>query len=138
ADASIAVDRERDHTLTLIYLPHLDYAMQKFGPETPEAAAALREVDAEVGRLLDHFRGRGARVIVLSEYGIEPVDRPVHLNRVLRQAGMLVFRDELDREYLDAGASAAFAVADHQVAHVYINDPSRRAAVRELIEATPG
>jgi hypothetical protein len=77
-------------------------------------------------------------VIVLSEYGITPVSRAVHLNRVLRDAGMLGVRDEQGRELLDAGASRAFAVADHQVAHVYVNDPAVRDEVRALIAGTPG
>ena len=61
---------------------------------------------------------------MLSEYGLVDVSRPVHLNRVLREQGLLAVREELGGELLDAGASAAFAVADHQVAHVYINDPA--------------
>jgi len=75
---------------------------------------------------------------VLSEYGITPVSQPVHLNRVLRQHGLIAVREELGRELLDAGASAAFAVADHQIAHIYVNDPARLAEVRALVAAQPG
>ena len=75
---------------------------------------------------------------MLSEYGIVPVSRPVHLNRVLREAGMIAVREELGRELLDAGASAAFAVADHQIAHVYVNDPARLDEVRSLVAGTAG
>ncbi len=85
-----------------------------------------------------HYEGRGARVIVLSEYGIQPVSSPVHVNRELRTHGLIAVRDELGREMLDPGASAAFAVADHQVAHVYLNDPARLREVRGLLERTPG
>ncbi len=98
----------------------------------------MRDLDTACGLLIDHFQSRGASVIVLSEYGITPVSRPVHLNRVLREHGFLTIRDELGHELLDAGASAAFAVADHQIAHVYVNDSSRLNEVRRLIEATPG
>ena len=66
------------------------------------------------------------------------MDRPVHLNRVLREHGLLAVREELGGEILDAGASAAFAVADHQIAHVYVNDASKTAIVRALLEKTPG
>ena len=90
------------------------------------------------GDLIDFFEARGARVIVLSEYGIAPVSRPVHLNRVLREAGLIAVREELGRELLDAGASTAFAVADHQVAHVYVNDPARVREVKALLEQAPG
>ena len=66
-------------------------------------------------------------MIVLSEYGLRDVSTPVHLNRVLREHGLIAVRDELGHEMLDPGASAAFAVADHQVAHVYVNDPATAA-----------
>jgi predicted AlkP superfamily pyrophosphatase or phosphodiesterase len=78
------------------------------------------------------------QVVVLSEYGIVPVDTPVHINRVLRRLGFITVREELGLEVLDAGASAAFAVADHQIAHVYVNDSSKLSAVRSALEDTPG
>lgn len=138
AEAAMFVERQFSPTLTLIYLPHLDYALQRMGPDPAAIAADLRELDDECGRLIDFYKSRGAGIIVLSDYGIVPVSRPVHLNRVLRQAGLLEVREELGRELLDAGTSAAFAVADHQVAHVYVNDRSRMAEVRKLIEHEPG
>lgn len=140
ADAAIAVDRQFSPTLTLVYLPHLDYVLQKVGPDAGDASVAkdLGEVDAVCGQLFDHFTSRGARVIVLSEYGITPVSLPVDLNRMLRRNGLLTVREELGRELLDAGASKAFAVADHQVAHVYVNDPSKLEEVKQLVASTPG
>src|SRR5213075_2186480 len=119
---------------------HLDYVLQRVGPDLrdPRVIKDLRELDAVCGTLIDFFELRLASVIVLSEYGIAPVSRPVHLNRVLREAGLLAVREELGRELLDAGESRAFAVADHQVAHVYVNDPACREQVRSLLEATPG
>jgi predicted AlkP superfamily pyrophosphatase or phosphodiesterase len=138
ADAAIKVDERFNPTLTLVYLPHLDYGLQRTGTTPADIPQDLRDLDAECGKLIDYFTGRGARVIVLSEYGIMPVSRPVHLNRVLRERGLLTARDEMGREVLDAGESKAFAVADHQVAHIYVNDPSRLTDVRTLIESTPG
>lgn len=138
ADCAIAVDQRFSPTLSLVYLPHLDYGLQRHGPDSPAIADDLRELDGVVGQLLDHFQGRGARVVILSEYGIVPVRRPVHINRILRQAGLLTVRDELGLELLDAGASDAFAVADHQLAHVYVNNPSRLDEVRQLLRALPG
>jgi predicted AlkP superfamily pyrophosphatase or phosphodiesterase len=138
ADAAVWIDRKFDPTLSLVYLPHLDYALQRRGPDDPANAVDLAELDAVCGSLIDHFHGRGAKVVVLSEYGIAPVDRPVHLNRALRDAGLLAIRMEQGRELLDAGASAAFAVADHQVAHVYVNDRSCEGRVRDVLESTPG
>jgi predicted AlkP superfamily pyrophosphatase or phosphodiesterase len=138
ADAAIHVDQKFDPTLTLVYLPHLDYNFQRYGPDDPRARQDLTELDAEVGKLIDHFAARGAAAIVLSEYGITRVARPVHINRVLRQLNLIRVRDELGRELLDAGASQAFAVADHQVAHVYMNDRAVLPQVEHELKKTPG
>src|SRR6185436_6953260 len=128
-------DRKHHATLTLVYLPQLDYPLQRLGA-APDADVLA--VDAVAADLVAHFEAAGARVMVLSEYGIAPVDLAVHPNRILRQHGLLAVREELGLELLDCGASAAFAVADHQVAHIYVNDRSRLQPVRELLEKAPG
>ena len=138
ADAARRIDERYDPTLSLIYLPHLDYNLQRLGPNHADIAKDLSEVDAVCGGLIEYYESRDTRVIVLSEYGVSEVCRPVSLNRVLREHGLLAVRDELGRELLDAGASAAFAVADHQIAHVYVNDGARMAEVRSLLESTAG
>ncbi len=138
ADAAISVDKRFDPTLSLVYLPHLDYELQRVGPDLSRVGKDLAEVDRVCGQLIDYFEARGARVVILSEYGISPVSRPIHLNRALRERNLLTVRSEMGRELLDAGASRAFAVADHQVAHVYVNDPTCLGEVRSLLEATPG
>ena len=138
ADAAIKVDERFNPTLSLVYLPHLDYCLQRTGTEPASVAKDLGELDAVCGKLIDHFSGRGARIIILSEYGVMPVSRPVHLNRVLRENGLITIREELGHEVLDAGESAAFAVADHQIAHVHVNDLSKLNQVRSLLESTPG
>jgi predicted AlkP superfamily pyrophosphatase or phosphodiesterase len=124
-------------TLTLVYLPHLDYSLQRLGPGAA-ADADVGDVDDLCADLIRFYEDRGAQVIVLSEYGIQHVSTPVHVNRALRERGFIAVRDELGREQLDAGASAAFAVADHQVAHVYVNDAAQLPAVRAAIESLPG
>jgi predicted AlkP superfamily pyrophosphatase or phosphodiesterase len=128
----------RRPTLTLVYLPHLDYNLQRLGPEHPSIKDDLRAVDAVCGELIEHVRRDGARVIVLSEYGITRVTGPVHINRALREQGLVRVRVERGLEKLDAGASEAFAVADHQVAHVYVRRPEQIGAVKQLLEALPG
>jgi predicted AlkP superfamily pyrophosphatase or phosphodiesterase len=138
ARATARVVEQRDPTLTLTYLPHLDYDLQRFGPGDPRVGVALRDVDALCGELFELAKRRGQRVVVLSEYGITRVTGAIHPNRVLRDAGLLRVREELGREQLDAGASAAFAVADHQLCHVYVRDPARVAEVRGLFERLPG
>jgi hypothetical protein len=129
---------EQKPTLTLCYLPHLDYDLQRFGPNDPRIAKALGEIDALCGELFEFARQRSLRVIVLSEYGITEVSDAVHVNRVLREAGLLRVREELGHEQLDAGASAAFAVADHQIAHVYVRDAARVSEVKALLARVPG
>ncbi len=138
AEAAKRVELKQRPTLTLVYLPHLDYNLQRVGPTSAAALQDVREIDGVCADLIRFFEGQGASVIVLSEYGLRDVTRPVHLNRVLRSQGLVAVREELGLELLDAGASAAFAVADHQVAHVYVNDPARVGAVRTLLESTPG
>ena len=135
--AAMAIEEEYRPTLQLVYLPHLDYCLQRVGPRGP-MAQDLAEIDALCGSLLDFFRERGCRVVVLSEYGITAVNRPLHPNRLLREAGLLSLKVDLGREYLDPGTSRAFAVADHQLAHVYVRDPRDVRRVQELFAAVPG
>ncbi|HEX6767032.1 MAG TPA: nucleotide pyrophosphatase/phosphodiesterase family protein [Polyangiaceae bacterium] len=138
ARSAEAVVRTHAPTLTLVYLPHLDYDLQRFGPSDPRTGKALREIDELVGELLDFAKKQALRVVILSEYGITSVTGAVHPNRVLREAGLLRVREELGREQLDPGASAAFAVSDHQIAHVYVKDEARIPEVRALFEKRPG
>lgn len=137
ANAARAVEEQFAPTLQLVYLPHLDYCLQRTGP-LGDLSTDLREIDAVCGELIDFFKARGVRVVVLSEYGIVPVSRPVHINRVLRAAGYLAFKHDLGRDYLDPGASRAFAVADHQLAHVYVRNARDLDAVRTLCAGIPG
>jgi predicted AlkP superfamily pyrophosphatase or phosphodiesterase len=129
AQSALHVLEHHRPTLTLVYLPHLDYDLQRFGPHHPGIPAQVAAVDALCGQLIDKARTLGAHVVVLSEYGITEVSRPVHVNRALREAGWLKVRLERGLEQLDAGASDAFAVADHQLAHVYVARPE---LVREV------
>jgi len=135
---ALHIRKTRKPTLMLIYLPHLDYNLQRVGPDDPAIGRDLREVDALCGELIADAERDGARVVVLSEYGIMPVSRPVHINRALREAGLIKWREERGRELLDPGASDAFAVSDHQIAHVYVSDPARIGEVKSLLERLPG
>jgi predicted AlkP superfamily pyrophosphatase or phosphodiesterase len=138
AGAAKLVDDRFAPVLTLVYLPHLDYNLQRLGVSTADIQRDLDETERVTMDLVRHYEGRGVRVVVLSEYGIRDVSTPVHLNRLLRRHGLIAVRDELGREVLDPGASAAFAVADHQVAHVYVNDLRRLDEVRALLRQEPG
>ncbi len=117
ARASAAVMRARQPEVTLVYLPHLDYDYQREGPGNPER---VREADGCAGIVIDAAKEIGAKVVVVSEYGLVPVSKPVYLNRELRRRGWLAVRDGPYGEMLDPFESRAFAVADHQLAHVYV------------------
>ena len=138
ANAALHVRRTRVPTLTLVYLPHLDYDLQRFGPDHPRIAESLREVDTVAGDLLADAQRDGARVIVLSEYGITPVSTPIHINRALREAGLLSVRVEDGGELLDAPQSKAFAVADHQLAHIYVQESQMIPEVKGMVASLPG
>jgi predicted AlkP superfamily pyrophosphatase or phosphodiesterase len=144
AESAKWIENKYSPTLNLIYLPHLDYNLQRHGTYeaaeklNPKIHRDLREIDAIVGDLLDYFSPRGVQVVLLSEYGITNVDTPVHLNRIFRAQGWLTVKEELGLEILDAGASKVFAVADHQVAHIYVNDLRLMQPVHDLVAGLPG
>ena len=138
ANAAKWTERKFSPTLSLVYLPHLDYALQKVGPGDPSIPGEVAAIDRVVEDLAGEYEARGVAVRIVSEYGISPVSRPVHLNRLFREKGWLSLKDELGRETLDAGGSQVFAVADHQVAHVYVQDRHLLGEVRTLLEQTPG
>ena len=127
-----------DPDLTLVYLPHLDYDLQRYGPSAPAAAAAAASLDQVLAPLTEAARARGATVVALSEYGITQAEKPVSINRMLRAEGLLRVYTQAGMEYLDPWTSRAFAVADHQIAHVYVADPADLAAVHKICAELPG
>lgn len=139
ADASVHVMQQNDPKLTLVYLPHLDYNLQRLGPSDPQIEDDIRAVDAEAGKVIEAAREREADIVILSEYGITDVAHPIDINRILRQHGYLAIRKEIAGwETIDYGASRAFAIADHQVAHVYVRKPQDIAFVKEILEKVDG
>lgn len=138
ADSARWVEEQEQPDLNLVYLPHLDYGLQRWGPDASEMGVEFEAIDRLVDELISFFVKRGVEVVLLSEYGISKVRKPVHLNRVFRDKGWIQIKNELGLELLDAGASRAFAVADHQVAHIYVRDDTIRNEVRCVLEATEG
>ncbi|MCK6548738.1 alkaline phosphatase family protein [Myxococcota bacterium] len=136
--AARLVYETRQPTLTMVGLPHLDRELQRLGPDHPDVGRALDAIDQVAGELVERARRDGSRVIVVSPHGMSPVSAPVHLNRALGRAQLLSLRDVGGAELLDVGASDAFAVADRQVAHVYVRAPEQVPAVKALLEATEG
>ena len=138
AESAKWIEQRHRPGLSLIYLPHLDYNLQRLGPKHADVPADLKLIDDVASDLIAFLQQRQVEVVVLSEYGITEVDRPVHLNRVFREQGWIAIKDELGLEMLDCGASKVFAIADHQVAHIYLADPAMFGAVADLVRSQPG
>jgi predicted AlkP superfamily pyrophosphatase or phosphodiesterase len=135
AEATALVMRRKKPQLTLAYLPHLDYDFQRFTSHDPER---VKEVDNCAAQIIQAAEEIGAQVVVVSEYGLVPVDRPVHLNRVLRNSGLLNIRSGPFGEMLIPAESKAFAVADHQLAHIYVANQADIPFVQNTLDAVPG
>ena len=138
AQAALLDFKRNKPSLQLVYLPHLDYNLQKLGPQHPGIAGDLQAIDAVVGELVQGVEELGGEVLIVSEYGITSVDTPIHINRILRKHGYIAVRNTLDFENLDAGASRAFAVSDHQCAHIYVANRSDIPGVKKLLQGVPG
>ena len=138
AESAKWIEKKEKPTLNLVYLPHLDYCLQQFGPDAPEVVPELQAIDEVVGELIDFYQQRGVEVVLLSEYGISKVNRAIHLNREFRKRGWIQVKDELGLETLDCGGCRVFAVADHQVAHIYINDSSIKEEVKSVLAEIDG
>ncbi|MEX2288430.1 MAG: nucleotide pyrophosphatase/phosphodiesterase family protein [Planctomycetaceae bacterium] len=134
-DSAVVAAKRFLPRFSYVYLPHLDYAAQKFGPDSPQALVALGELDAVIGKLHDGYRDAGlsdALWLVASEYVITPVDGVAYPNRILRQAGFLSLDVREGLEYLVAAQSSAWALADHQIAHVFVRNSAEIDGVANL------
>jgi Type I phosphodiesterase / nucleotide pyrophosphatase len=126
-----------------IYLPHLDYAAQKTGPDSPAAQTALKELDDVLGKLTAAasaaYGGANLVWLVASEYVITPVDHVTYPNRVLRQAGLLTVKSD-GGELIDFAATPAWALVDHQFSHVFVKDRAAATIGRviDLFRGQPG
>ena len=137
--ANIAAEKYAPR-FSFIYLPHLDYAAQKFGPESPQALQAVQDIDSEIQKLMDGFRAAGLDDVLwlfAGEYAITPVNAVSYPNRTLREAGLLQVQETEQGELIDFTGSTAFAVVDHQLAHVYVNDATQIERVAEVLRSDP-
>lgn len=138
ARASAEILRKERPDLTLVYLPHLDYDLLRFGPSGADTPRLARELDDACEPLLDAAKSEGARVWVVGEYGHLDVKGAVEPNRLLRRAGLLQARLGPFGETLDTFQSRAFAVCDHQIAHVYVKNREDQGRVRDLLVGDSG
>lgn len=136
AQSFLEASRDAPPHFAYVYLPHLDYAAQRTGPDSPPAHSACGELDAEIAKLLEGFAGIVGRdnlvVLVVGEYRIRPVSHTLFPNRVLREAGLLAVVDTPAGELLDMQASQAWALADHQLSHIYLHDSSDQPLVARI------
>lgn len=142
AKASVSEYKLNKPDLQFVYLPHLDYNLQRLGASDKKIAQDINAVDNAIGEILTGLVDEQVEYLVVSEYGITDVDTPVHINRILREKGYIEVREtqvgNTIQENLDCGASTAFAVSDHQCAHVYVNDLTQLESIKTLLENTPG
>lgn len=138
--ANAAMWIEKNHTphLNLVYIPHLDYCHQQYGPHSPLCHAHLEELNTLLSVLIDFFTKKKVSLVFLSEYGIQPVHQDIPINRELRKAGLLSLKNELGTETLDYGESQAFGLVDHQIAHIYVKNPSQKKAISSLLSSIHG
>lgn len=125
--------------LIFAYLPTLDYDLQRFGVSHPKANGALRHAVRQIEVLAGVARSQGYELLIVGDYAITDVTQePLYPNRILKQAGLFATRTIKGRDYPDFYQTRAFALCDHQVAHIYCNDPRVRDDVQKLFEGHAG
>jgi len=141
ADATVNIinDKEKAPELLLTYLPHLDYDLQRFGPSDKKRAAKIfAETESMIEQLYNAAVENGYEVAVFGDYAITDAKDVVYPNKILRDADLFQIREVKDMWYPDLYSSDAFAMVDHQVAHIYIEDDSKIGQVRSLFENMKG
>ena len=138
--AEYTLEKQRPDMM-FVYIPHVDYSAQRFGKGSAQARDDLKRADDMVGRIVQKAADLGikdqAQFTIFSEYAFNDVSGAVPLNVKLRDAGLLATRTIQEKEYVDFEFSAAFAMVDHQVAHVYVKD-GRLGEARKAIEDVDG
>ena len=142
ANAAVYTLKKHKPNLMFVYLPHLDYSCQRFGLEQQSLKQELKNVDDLVGQILKAIDDNGMRedttIIGLSEYPFYDVSSSLSPNLILRDRGFLSVRKIGGKEYLDLECSRAFAMVDHQMAHIYVNNSEDIERVRKLFLETEG
>jgi len=127
--------------LLLMYLPHLDYTAQKFGPTSNEYKKSLIELDEIIGNLILFLNSKKIdkeyELMIVSEYGFNEVNESISPNVILRNEGFLSTRKIDDKEYVDFEYSKAFAMVDHQVAHIFVK-PGNEDTIKSIFKRKNG
>jgi predicted AlkP superfamily pyrophosphatase or phosphodiesterase len=141
-EAAIHIAKTQMPNFMVTYIPHLDYSCQKFGPHDPKIDDDLKVVDQLMTNFIHSLEKTGiwenSTICVFSEYSLSNVTGAVLLNLELRRAGFLKVREIETREYLDFEMSRAFAMVDHQVAHIYVKNRRDIEPVNNFVAGIPG
>ncbi|MCD6459885.1 alkaline phosphatase family protein [bacterium] len=131
-DAGMYCLQQHNPDLSFIYLPHLDYSSQKYGPKSGQVKSDLKKIDDLVGELIEYQAKNKIGIIILSEYGLVEVKKSLAINKIFRQLGWLKVITIQDKEYIDFENSSVFAMVDHQAAHIYLQNISVHEVQKEL------
>ena len=139
ADSAVMAAETFKPQFFYIYLPHLDYAAQKFGPDSEQAVQAVKELDSVIGLMAQQMKATYTDLdwIVASEYEITAVDHVTYPNRLLRSEGLLQVEEKEDREYLDITTSHAWALVDHQFSHIFVRDRNEE-TIKKIVDLFKG
>ncbi|MBI3268272.1 MAG: alkaline phosphatase family protein [Planctomycetes bacterium] len=137
ARAARQVFEENQPNLTLAYLPQLDASIQKYGVNSPQVLIDLGKIDTLVKEFMDIVAKKSGVLILMSDYGMTDVKGEIAINRILRSTYFLEVREIAGKEYIDFGYSKAFAVVDHQIAHVFVNSNLTK-PIKDLLVEVPG
>jgi predicted AlkP superfamily pyrophosphatase or phosphodiesterase len=141
SQATIYTLENQRPNLLFTYIPHIDYSAQRFGKNSSQVKADLKIADSIVENIVQKTVDLGikdeSQFVILSEYGFNDVSGAIPLNLKLRDAGLFKTRTIQDKEYLDYEYSNAFAMVDHQIAHIYIKEGFAN-QTKKVLEGTPG
>lgn len=138
ATSAVLSDHRASPDLLLTYLPSLDYDLQRFGPNHERSRRAVSRTLEQLGRMLRTAQQRQYEVLIFGDYAMAEVNAAVFPNRALRQAGLMSVRSVRGMLYPDFHTSRAFAMVDHEIAHVYVRSTSDIEVVRKTLHDLPG
>lgn len=135
------IEKNRPNLL-FAYFPQVDYSAQKYGRESTQVKDDLKKIDAIVESIINKTKECGifndTEFLILSEYQFNNVNEALPINRILRDNDLLAIRTIRGKEYIDFEYSKAFAMVDHQVANIYLNDVKSKSNVKKILENIKG
>jgi predicted AlkP superfamily pyrophosphatase or phosphodiesterase len=137
-NATSIVMQKQMASLVLTYLPHLDYDLQRYGPDGKDVASAFKTLEEQLQKLYDVAKNYGYEIIIFGDYSIEPVENVIYPNQILLDNGLFGIRKIKNMLYPDLYSSAAFALCDHKIAHLYLQNKNLAGKIKGIFSSTPG